>query len=108
MWWNNGLYLFSCKAAAVKLETVCFMYLWSLDSDAVLTAMSLFRLLCEEAELRCSADEMPPEYFVYAELASAHNLQSVGKYTFGSLVGMVKKQRMFQDELCCRNRSMDI
>ena len=52
------------------------MYLWSIDIDAVLTAMSCFHLLCEKAEIRCGADEMAvtqllPNYSVYSELATA-------------------------------------
>ncbi|VEL32493.1 unnamed protein product [Protopolystoma xenopodis] len=43
------------QMALVKLETVFFTYLWSLDLDAVLTSMSCFRLLCHEAELWSSA-----------------------------------------------------
>ena len=33
-------------------QVVLFMYLWSIDIDAVLVAMSCFSLLCEEAEIR--------------------------------------------------------
>ena len=45
--------------ALIKLEVVFFMYCWSLDIDAVLTAMSCFALLCEEAELRsCYEDSI--------------------------------------------------
>ncbi|KAF8561216.1 hypothetical protein P879_06676, partial [Paragonimus westermani] len=39
------------RMALIKLETVFFTYLWSLDLEAVLTSMSCFRLLCREAEL---------------------------------------------------------
>lgn len=41
--------------------------------------MSMFRILSEEIEIRCSPEELPPEYFVYMDLACASNLQSVGK-----------------------------
>uniref|UniRef100_A0A915KNP1 Neurofibromin n=1 Tax=Romanomermis culicivorax TaxID=13658 RepID=A0A915KNP1_ROMCU len=68
-----------CKKASAKLETTCFLYLWSLDSDAVLTAMSMFRLLSEEIEIRCGVDDLPADYYVFAELASATNLQSAGR-----------------------------
>ncbi|CAH8478803.1 unnamed protein product [Schistosoma turkestanicum] len=43
------------QMALIKLETVFFTYLWSLDLEAVLTSMSCFRLLCQEAELWSSA-----------------------------------------------------
>uniref|UniRef100_A0A5S6QDW1 Ras-GAP domain-containing protein n=1 Tax=Trichuris muris TaxID=70415 RepID=A0A5S6QDW1_TRIMR len=68
-----------CKQAAEKLETVCFVYLWSLDNDAAITALSLFRVMCEEAEIRSCSDELPAEYVHHAELANATNLQTVGR-----------------------------
>ncbi|CAL8098834.1 unnamed protein product [Calicophoron daubneyi] len=43
------------RMALIKLETVFFTYLWSLDLEAVLTSMSCFRLLCREAELWSNA-----------------------------------------------------
>ncbi|VDP28185.1 unnamed protein product [Schistosoma mattheei] len=43
------------QMALIKLETVFFTYLWSLDLEAVLTSMSCFRLLCQEAELWSNA-----------------------------------------------------
>ena len=51
--------------------------------EAVLTAMSCFRLLCEEADIRCGADEMAvtqllPNYNVYAELAAASTVLTTG------------------------------
>jgi len=59
------------------------MYLWSIDIDAVLVSMSCFRLLCEEAEIRCGADEMAvtqilPNYVIYSELASASTVLTTG------------------------------
>ena len=59
------------------------MYLWSIDIDAVLTAMSCFHLLCEEAEIRCGCDEMAvtqllPNYNVYSELAAASTVLTTG------------------------------
>lgn len=62
----------------IELQMVCFIYLWSLDSDAVLAALSLFRCICDEAEIRCALDDMPPDYNVYSELANATNLQTAG------------------------------
>ena len=52
--------------------------------DAVLTSMSCFRLLCEEAEIRCGADEMAvtqllPNSTVYEELAAASTVLTTGK-----------------------------
>ena len=60
------------------------MYLWSIDIDAVLTAMSCFHLLCEEADIRCGADEMAvtqllPNYTVYSELAAAATVLTTGR-----------------------------
>lgn len=65
------------------LQIVFFVYLWSIDIDAVLTSMSCFRLLCEEADIRCGADEMAvtqllPNYSVYAELAQASTVLTTG------------------------------
>lgn len=60
------------------------MYLWSIDIEAVLTAMSCFRLLCDEADVRCGADEMAvtqilPNYSIYAELAAASTVLTTGR-----------------------------
>lgn len=46
------------------------MYLWSIDAEAVLVAMSCFSLLCEEADIRCASDDFSsgnilPNYHVY-------------------------------------------
>ncbi|XP_044742019.1 neurofibromin [Chrysoperla carnea] len=73
---NVGSQIAICKQAHIKLEVVFFMYLWSIDMDAVLTAMSCFALLCEEAEIRCGSDEVTvtyllPNYHLYQELAQA-------------------------------------
>ena len=60
------------------------MYLWSIDIEAVLTAMSCFHLMCEEADIRCGADELAvtqilPNYNVYAELAAASTVLTTGR-----------------------------
>ncbi|KYB29814.1 Neurofibromin-like Protein [Tribolium castaneum] len=73
---NLGSQIPICKQAHIKLEVVFFMYLWSIDMDAVLVAMSCFALLCQEAEIRCGSDEVTvtylvPNYHVYQELAQA-------------------------------------
>ena len=67
-------------------QVVFFMYLWSIDIDAVLTGMSCFHLLCEEADIRCGADEMGvtqllPNYNVYDELAQASTVLTTGNFT---------------------------
>ena len=60
------------------------MYLWSIDVEAVLVAMSCFALLCEEAEIRCGYDEvivtsLLPNYHVFLELArTSSNMSIVG------------------------------
>ena len=69
---------------ADTVQVVFFMYLWSIDIDAVLTAMSCFRLLCEEAEIRCGADELAvtqllPNYAIYSELAAASTVLTTGR-----------------------------
>ncbi|CAH2003701.1 unnamed protein product [Acanthoscelides obtectus] len=73
---NLGSSIAICKQAHIKLEVVFFMYLWSIDIDAILVAMSCFALLCQEAEIRCGSDEITvtslvPNYHVYQELAQA-------------------------------------
>ncbi|KAL7986978.1 hypothetical protein Chor_005897 [Crotalus horridus] len=41
-----------CRQAQTKLEVALYMSLWSPDTEAVLVAMSCFRHLCEEADIR--------------------------------------------------------
>jgi len=55
--------------------------------EAVPIAMSCFALLCEEADIRCGADEMTvtcllPNYTVYLELASASTVMTTGTNFF--------------------------
>lgn len=69
------------------------MYLWSIDIEAVLTAMSCFRLLCDEADVRCGADEMAvtqilPNYSIYAELAAASTVLTTGRPDAASLTSL--------------------
>ncbi|XP_050702406.1 neurofibromin-like, partial [Eriocheir sinensis] len=78
---NIGAHIAICKQAHIKLEVVFLMYLWSIDIDAVLVAMSCFALLCEEADIRCVWDEVTatvtyllPNYHVYQELAAASTI----------------------------------
>ncbi|XP_008485387.1 neurofibromin-like, partial [Diaphorina citri] len=73
---NVGCHLPICKQAHMKLEIVFYMYLWSIDIEAIIVSLSCFRLLCEEAEIRCNSEEMGisillPNYNVYLELAQA-------------------------------------
>ena len=49
---NHGSHIAICKQAHIKLEVVFFMYLWSIDPEAVQVSMSCFSLLCEEADIR--------------------------------------------------------
>jgi hypothetical protein len=72
------------KHAQLKLEIVFFVYLWSIDVDAVKTAMSCFSLFCEEAEIRYGFDEMAvsqllPNHNVYMELAATSNTITSGR-----------------------------
>lgn len=85
---NVGSQIAVCRTAHIKLEVVFFMYLWSVDMDAVITSLSCFGLLCEEAEIRSGSDELTvtyilPNYHIYQELAQAssslttpHNTES--------------------------------
>lgn len=72
-----------CRQAQTKLEVSLYMFLWSPDMEAVLVAMSCFRHLCEEAEVRCGVDEVPvqtilPNYNTFIEFASVSNMMSTG------------------------------
>ncbi|XP_018604171.2 neurofibromin isoform X3 [Scleropages formosus] len=73
-----------CRQAQTKLEVCLFMFLWSPDTEAVLVAMSCFRHLCEEADIRCGVDELPvqnvlPNYNTFMEFASVSNMMSTGR-----------------------------
>ncbi len=51
--------------------------------EAVLVAMSCFRYLCEEADIRCSAEDIPvqsllPNYNTFMEFASVSNMMITG------------------------------
>ncbi|XP_068081132.1 neurofibromin [Anabrus simplex] len=81
---NVGSQIAICKQAHIKLEVVFFMYLWSIDIEAVLVAMSCFNLLCEEADIRCGSDEVTvtyllPNYHLYQELAQASTVLTTGR-----------------------------
>ena len=63
-------------------QTVFFMYLWSIDTNAVLTALSCFQAMCEEGDIR-GVDEAPvthflPNYPIYMELAAASTVLTTG------------------------------
>ncbi|XP_047661070.1 neurofibromin isoform X2 [Tachysurus fulvidraco] len=73
-----------CRQAQAKLEVCLYMCLWSPDMEAVLVAMSCFRHLCEEAEIRCAVDEVPvqtilPNYNTFMEFASISNMMAAGR-----------------------------
>ncbi|TRY54116.1 hypothetical protein DNTS_031164 [Danionella cerebrum] len=74
------------KKAQTKLEVCIYSFLWSPDAEAVLVAMSCFRHLCEEADIRCTVDELPvhtvlPNYHTFIELASVSNMMATGRNT---------------------------
>ncbi|XP_048119775.1 neurofibromin isoform X1 [Alosa alosa] len=74
----------SCKEAQTKLEVCLYTFLWSQDMEAVLVAMSCFRHLCEEADIRCGVDEVPvqtilPNYNTFMEFASVSNMMATGR-----------------------------
>lgn len=76
-----------CRRAQTKLEVCLYLFLWSPDAEAVLVAMSCFRHLCEEADIRCSADEVPvqtilPNYATFCEFASVSNMMATSKLFF--------------------------
>nr|XP_055063904.1 neurofibromin isoform X1 [Misgurnus anguillicaudatus] len=73
-----------CRQAQTKLEVCLYMFLWSPDMEAVLVAMSCFRYLCEEAEIRCSAEDIPVQsllanYNTFMEFASISNMMITGR-----------------------------
>ncbi|XP_062815886.1 neurofibromin isoform X2 [Anolis carolinensis] len=73
-----------CRQAQTKLEVALYMSLWSPDAEAVLVAMSCFRHLCEEADIRCGVDEVSvhnflPNYNTFMEFASVSNVMSTGR-----------------------------
>ncbi|XP_031626332.1 neurofibromin isoform X2 [Contarinia nasturtii] len=77
---NVGTQIMICYNAHNKLVVVLFTYLWSVDLEAVITALSCFGLLCEEVDIRSGADESPlmnvslmPNYPSYQELAHVAN-----------------------------------
>ena len=75
---NVGSQIAICRQAHIKLEVVLFMYLWSIDSEAVLISMSCFSLLCEEADIRCGADEVSASklfFYFGAKIQFFPNLQ---------------------------------
>lgn len=70
---NIGSYAAVCRESHIKLEVLFFVYLWSVDLEAVLTSLSCFGLLCEEVEIRNGSDEcaaMMPNFHLYQELAN--------------------------------------
>ncbi|XP_041097262.1 neurofibromin isoform X5 [Polyodon spathula] len=73
-----------CRQAQTKLEVSLYAFLWSPDIEAVLVAMSCFRHLCEEADIRCGVDEVSvqsilPNYNTFIEFASVSNVMSTGR-----------------------------
>ncbi|CDR00040.1 unnamed protein product, partial [Oncorhynchus mykiss] len=75
-----------CRQAQTKLEVCLYMFLWSPDTEAVLVAMSCLGHLCEEADIRCSADEVLvqnilPNYATFTEFASVSNIMATGRST---------------------------
>uniref|UniRef100_A0A8I3WLL1 Neurofibromin n=1 Tax=Callithrix jacchus TaxID=9483 RepID=A0A8I3WLL1_CALJA len=73
-----------CRQAQTKLEVALYMFLWNPDTEAVLVAMSCFRHLCEEADIRCGVDEVSvhnllPNYNTFMEFSSVSNMMSTGR-----------------------------
>ncbi|XP_074643053.1 neurofibromin-like [Tubulanus polymorphus] len=81
---NIGSNIAICRQAQIKLEVVFFIYLWSIDIDAVLTAMSCFQFLCEEADIRSGTEELAPglsmlNHNIYLELTHASRSLATGR-----------------------------
>ncbi|XP_005169246.2 neurofibromin isoform X1 [Danio rerio] len=79
-----GSNIATCRQAQTKLEVCLYMFLWSPDMEAVLVAMSCFRYLCEEAEIRCGVEDIPvqsllPNYNTFMEFASVSNMMVTGR-----------------------------
>ncbi|CAM4729486.1 unnamed protein product [Leuciscus chuanchicus] len=79
-----GSNITNCRQAQTKLEVCLYMFLWSPDMEAVLVAMSCFRYLCEETDIRCSAEDIPvqsllPNYHTFMEFASVSNMMITGR-----------------------------
>ena len=81
-YWIFSSHFWSVSCSNVNTFQVVFlMYLWSIDTEAVYTSISCFSLLCEEADIRCTSDEVTvasllPNYAVYQELSqtSTYNI----------------------------------
>ena len=91
---NCGSHIAICRQAHIKLEVVFFMYLWSVDMDAVIVALSCFGLLCEEAEIRSGCDDLTvasilPNFNSYQELSQTSSNIGTGvnesRYSFYEL-----------------------
>ena len=67
---NGGSEIAICRQVHIKLKVVFFMYLGSIDREAVLVAVSCFSLLCEEVDIRGDSDE---------ELAQAATILTTGR-----------------------------
>ena len=81
---NLGSHIAICKQAHIKLEVVFFIYLWSIDIEAVLVAMTCFALLCDEADIRCGQDDLTVTYLlpnsnIYQELALSSQILTTGR-----------------------------
>lgn len=66
------------------MEQVFFSYLWCVDVTSVVTSMSCFSLLCEEADIRCGQDELTisqllPNYQIYTEISLASTVMMTGR-----------------------------
>ncbi|XP_045482705.1 neurofibromin [Harmonia axyridis] len=94
---NVGSQITICKQAHIKLEVVFYMYLWSINMEAVAVAMSCFALLCQEADIRCGSDEVTvtclvPNYHVYLDLAFASTLSASGRSSLQKrIMGLLRK-----------------
>ncbi|XP_055848107.1 neurofibromin isoform X2 [Episyrphus balteatus] len=104
-----------CKQAHIKLEVVFFMYLWSVDLDAVITSLSCLGLLVEEAEIRYGQDEMAvgfvmPNYHIYQELAQLSTASTDTRFCFYENVhgNSVLSRMMLQKRIMLLLRKIEV
>ncbi|VDP04015.1 unnamed protein product [Soboliphyme baturini] len=91
-----------CKQAALKLETICFLYLWSLDNSAAVTALSMFRLICKEMEICYSPEELPQKYMAFSCLADSNDLQTIGRVALQKSINSYLRKQTLPCVGCCQ------
>ena len=62
----------------VMVQAVAFCFLWSLDAEAVLTALSLFAALREQTDIVGNHGDIRIDYLVYCHMSNAKNILTAG------------------------------